>query len=412
MLVALVSAVLGGLILNLMPCVFPVLSLKAAALVRHGGNPVQARLEGIAFFAGVMITLLALAGVLIAARAGGAAVGWGFQLQSPVMIALLALVMLGAALNLAGQFEVGLSIAGVGQSLDGRRGLLGAALTGALAIIVATPCTAPFMAGALGYALVQPPLPSLAIFAALGAGFAAPFTLLALSPRLARVLPKPGPWMQVLKRLLVFPMLGAAAWLVWVLDQQTGQAGLAVILAASVTLGFAGWVYGMAQRRRLAGRGFRGLYAVVILAVTGAVTAAATLEHSRPAQAGVSSEQSGAVIEEAWSPARVAALQAQGRPIFVNFTASWCITCQVNDKTSLSTRTVRSTLARTGATYMIADSTNFDASIQRALAQFGRAGLPLYLVYPADGTKPVVLPQILTPAIVVAALERAARKPA
>jgi thiol:disulfide interchange protein DsbD len=407
MLVALMSALLGGLILNLMPCVFPVLSLKALALVRHGGDPHRARIEGIAFFAGVMATLLALGGLLIAARAGGAAVGWGFQLQSPIVIAALALIMLGAALNLSGLFEVGASIQGAGQGLANQQGWVGAALTGALAVVVAAPCTAPFMAGALGYALVQPPFAAMAVFACLAIGFAAPFTLIAFVPGLTRALPRPGPWMDVVKRVLAFPMFGAAAWLVWVLAQQAGQTGLAVILAAGIALGFAGWVYGIAQERRMAGRGFRTLYGVAALALAGIVAIVPSVG-SNPRPAG----QPLTASRETWSPARVAALRAQGKPMLVNFTASWCITCQVNDKVALSTRQVTEALAQTGTIYLIADSTNFDPAIQTALAQFGREGLPLYVVYPADGSAPRLLPQILTPTIVTDALAAAQKKAA
>lgn len=402
------SAFLGGMILNFMPCVFPVLSLKAAGLVRHSHDRGHARAEGLAFMGGVLVTLLALAGVLIAARTGGAAIGWGFQLQSPVVIALLVLVMLGAALNLAGQFEIGMSLQGVGHGAGAKGGLVGSALTGALAIIVATPCTAPFMAGALGYALVQPPLVALAIFAALGVGFALPFTALAMSPGAARVLPKPGPWMDTLKHFLAFPMLGAAAWLVWVLSQQAGQAGLAIILAACVMLAFAGWMFGIAQRRRMSGR--RSSLAHVMagaglaVALIGAVavgkapqTRSVIAATDRPAQ----------IDRRAWSPAQVATARSEGKPILVDFTASWCITCQVNDRTTLSTKAVKDALTETGTVYMVADSTNYNAAIEQALSDFGRSGLPLYVVYPADGGKPVILPQILTPSLVIDALRKA-----
>jgi len=207
MLVAILSAFLGGLILNCMPCVFPIISLKAFGLVRQGGDPALLRREGLAFMAGSVLAMLALAGVLLALRAGGEAVGWGFHLQSPMIVALLALVMIGSALNLMGLFEIGLGLQRAGQSVSGREGLTGAALTGALAVVVATPCAGPFMAGALGFALVQPPLVGLAIFAALAVGVAAPFTALCFSPALARRLPRPGPWMATLKHALAFPML-------------------------------------------------------------------------------------------------------------------------------------------------------------------------------------------------------------
>jgi thiol:disulfide interchange protein DsbD len=408
MLVVLVSAFLGGLILNLMPCVFPVISLKIMGLVQHGDQPGRLRAEGLAFFAGVMGAMLALAGLLIAVRASGAAVGWGFQLQSPLVIALLALVMLGAGLNLVGLFEVGLSVQQIGQGGAKRGGVAGAALTGVLAIVVATPCSGPFMAGALGYALVQPPLVSLVVFGALALGFAAPFTLLSFVPALAKRLPRPGAWMGTVKTVMAFPMFGAAAWLTWVLAQQAGTGGLAVLLGCFVALGFAAWIYGLAQKRRMMGQRAWGLYAT-----TGAVAAVMALAILNPAGGIPAHPVASAQVATAqapvpWSPARVAALRAQGKPIMVDFSASWCITCQVNEKTTLSTAEVKDAIAQTGTTYMVADSTNFNADIEDAMAAFGRDGLPLYVVYPADGGKPVILPQLLNKALVINALQQAA----
>jgi thiol:disulfide interchange protein DsbD len=411
MLIAIGAALLGGMILNLMPCVFPVISLKAIGLVRHGGRPAQLRLEGLAFLGGVVVTMLALAGALIAARSAGAAIGWGFQLQSPLVIAVLALVTLGAALNLSGLFEVGLSVQRVGEGMSERGGAVGAALTGVLAIIVATPCTAPFMAGALGYALVQPPLVGLSIFLALAIGFAAPFTILSLVPGLANRLPRPGAWMAVVKKALAFPMFGAAAWLIWVLDRQAGASALAVGLGCSVGLAFAGWIYGMAQQRHMLGQRSGALY--TLAAATVALLAASLVALPKPV-----ADQVGAIAADTtstafapvkWSPQAVAALRAQGKPVFVNFTAAWCITCQVNDRAALSTTPVREALQRTGTTYMVADSTNYDAGIEQALAEFGRGGLPLYVLYPAGGGKPVILPQLLSRSIVVDALNAAAK---
>jgi thiol:disulfide interchange protein DsbD len=414
MLLAIGAALLGGMILNVMPCVFPVISLKAMGLVRHGGNPAQLRKEGLAFLAGVVATMLLLAGGLIVARAGGAAIGWGFQLQSPVVIAVLALVMLGAALNLAGLFEVGLSAQRIGEGVSDRGGAIGAALTGALAIVVATPCTAPFMAPALGYALVQPPLAGLAIFLALAIGFASPFTILSLVPALAARMPRPGAWMEIVKRVLAFPMLGAAAWLVWVLDQQAGASALALILGCGIVLGFVAWMYGMAQERRMIGQRFKALYTLSAAGLALMVAALTGLAGAAPTPAPQALEKTASVPNGpvAWSPEKLAALRAHGKPIFVNFTASWCITCQVNDKAALSTAPVRQALSRTGTIYMIADSTRYDARIEKALADFGRDGLPLYVVYPAGGGAPRILPQLLTPSIVTTALDAAGAKAA
>lgn len=409
MLLAIGAALLGGLILNVMPCVFPVISLKALGLLRHGGRPAQLRREGLAFLAGVVVAMLLLAGLLIALRAGGMAIGWGFQLQSPLLIALLVLLMVGAALNLAGLFEIGLAAQRVGDGLEDKGGAIGAALTGVLAIVVATPCTAPFMAGALGYALVQPPLAALAIFLALAIGFAAPFTILSFVPGLARLMPRPGPWMSIVKQAFAFPMLGAAAWLVWVLNEQTGGSALALILGCAIALAFAAWLFGIGQRRRMTGRGFGLLYGGS--ALTAGLIAVVLVSFVRPTSRQTEAAPVAAAAEGPirWSPERVAAMKGKGRPIFVNFTASWCITCQINDKAALSRAPVKQALAQTRAIYMIADSTRYDPQIEDALGEFSAGGMPLYLVYPADGGAPRVLPQLLTPKIVIGALEAAAK---
>ena len=409
MLTAIAAAFLGGIILNLMPCVFPVISLKALSLIRHHESPSHARAEGLAFLLGVVVTMVALTAVLLLARAGGASVGWGFQLQSPLVIAALILVMLGSALNLLGLFEVGLSVQRVGEMGGSRGGLVGSALTGALAIIVATPCSAPFMASAVGYALTQPPLVSLVIFISLALGFAAPFTLISFFPVLARILPKPGAWMITLKQGLAFPMLGAVGWLIWVLERQAGSSALAAILACCLLFSFAAWLYGMAQKRRMMGQRHVVMHVATAFFLALVMVPLLNLNSfaSAPAETETASQAAAAV---AWSPQNVDALKGQGKPILVNFTASWCITCQVNDRTSLSTQAVKAAMARTSTIYMVADSTKYNPDVEQALSDFGRGGLPLYVVYPADGGKPVVLPQVLTPGIVISALNQATEK--
>lgn len=411
---ALLSAFLGGLILNLMPCVFPIISLKAFGLARQGGDPGRMRQEGAAFFVGTMLAMLALAGALIALRAGGQAVGWGFQLQSPIVVAVLVLVLLGSALNLTGLFEFGLGLQRMGQTLDGKDGLIGAALTGALAVVVATPCAGPFMAGAIGFALVQPPLAGLAIFAALGAGVAAPFTLLSFSPALARRLPRPGAWMTTLKHALAFPMLAAAAWLLWVLAQQTGSDGLALMLGCALVLAFTCWVFGIAQRRSMAGRPAYMLHGVAVFGLVAiGVLCTAPGNALRTPMAAAAAPTALAAAENKpvpWSPEAVAKARAAGHAVFVDFSAEWCLTCKVNEKAVLSTAAFRTAIARTGTTYMVADSTNYDARIEQAMMQLGRSGLPLYLVYPAKGGDPAILPQVLDTRTAVAALEAASGK--
>lgn len=410
MLTAILAAFVGGIILNLMPCVFPVISLKALGILRHEGDTKSARTEGLGFLLGVIFTMLVLAGILLALRAGGTAVGWGFQLQSPMVIAVLALIILGAALNLLGVFEVGLSLQRAGEISAGSGAFVRSALTGALAIVVATPCSAPFMAGAVGYALVQPPVASLAIFLSLAIGFAAPFTLISLFPSIAKRLPKPGAWMDILKRGLAFPMLGAFAWLVWVLTQQAGTTALLAMLVCAVVVSFAAWLYGMAQRRRYIGQSWKALLAVTVVLFIAAVSPLPGVMHVQPLQPELQRVEN--ITQVKWSPQTVAEMRGHGKAIFVDFTASWCITCQVNERTSLSTAAVKQALASTGTVYMVADSTKFNADIDDAMSAFGQGGLPLYVVYPADGSAPKVLPQVLTPSIVVDALNQASAKKA
>ena len=409
---ALVFAFIGGLILNLMPCVFPILSMKAASLTLHAHDKGRTRLQGLAFLAGVIATFLALAGLLIALRAAGAAVGWGFQLQSPLVVAALALLMLLVALNMSGVFEIGTSVQGVGEGASGRGGVLGAFLTGALAVVVAAPCTAPFMAGALGYALTQPPLQALAVFTALALGFAAPFVLVAFTPRLLRGLPRPGPWMDVLKKGLAFPMYATAAWLAWVFSQQTGALSQGHLLAAAVLISFAAWLHGLAQTRRYAGKSWAVAEAVALAVFV--VAAVVTVFGARMAAPSAAPDGGSAVTpgsalgSEPWSPERVAALRGEGKVVMVDFTADWCVTCKVNERTALAGPGVAKAFADQEAVLLKADWTRRDATIAAALAEHGRAGVPLYLVYPAKGGPAVVLPQLLTEGLVIEAIEKAA----
>jgi thiol:disulfide interchange protein DsbD len=407
LLAAAAFAFLGGLILNLMPCVFPILAMKAASLAGHAHEQAAARRQGLAFGAGVLATFLALAGVLIALRAGGAAAGWGFQLQSPPVVAALALLMLAVALNLSGVFEVGTSLQGAGSSLAGRRGLAGAFFTGALAVVVAAPCTAPFMAPALGWALTQAAPAALAVFLALGLGFALPFVAAAFAPGLLSRLPRPGPWMDALKKFLAFPMYGAAAWLVWVLTVQAGSEALARLFAAAVVLALAAWLVGVAQRRRAAGARPLAPAATGAALLVVAAVAAVWPNYQSAAAAPAEASAEGATPYEAYSPERLAALRAEGKPVFVNFTAAWCVTCQVNEKVALSRQAVADAFTDTGAVYLKADWTRKDAEIEAELARHGRAGVPLYLVYGAGGGAPKILPQVLTEGMIVRALQDA-----
>ncbi|WGM37813.1 thioredoxin family protein [Caulobacter sp. NIBR1757] len=398
LLIAALTAFLGGLILNLMPCVFPVLSMKAASLARHAHETRAARRQGLAYGAGVVATFLILAGVLIGLQLAGQQVGWGFQLQSPPVVGVLGLLMLAVALNMSGVFEIGTSVQGVGSGLAAKGGLSGAFFTGVLAVVVASPCTAPFMAGALGFTIGQPPIVVLAVFLALSLGFAAPFVALAFAPGLLRRLPKPGAWMDTLRKVLAFPMYGAAAWLLWVLSQQTDAAGLAVALMGLLTGAFALWLWGLGPKAWRQG--------LALLLLAGAV--ALVLQPDSAAPRTGESAASAVLPSEAWSEERVAALRAEGKVVFVNFTAAWCVSCQVNDKVALSTDEVAKALTAANGVYLKADWTNRNPEIAAALAEHGRAGVPLYLVYGPASETPQVLPQLLTPGMVAGALKKAA----
>ena len=395
-------AVLGGLILNLMPCVLPVLAMKAFSVAsKAGAHPAEAAREGLAYGAGAVGSFLVLGGAVIALRAGGEAVGWGFQLQDPRVVAGFALLMFAVGLNLSGVFEWTGAIT-AGDALARKGGATGAFFTGVLAVAVAAPCTAPFMAGAIGFALTQGPATALGIFAALGIGFAAPFVAIGLSPALLRLLPRPGVWMLYFKQLLAFPMYGAAAWLVWVTAQEAGPTGLAGALAALVALAFAAWVW-------TASRGGRWRLAGAVIAALGAVAALVAISQVEPnaVTAPVASNSATAALHpEPYSAARLVALRARHRPVFVDATAAWCITCLVNERVALSSPEIAAAFARTQTVYMVADWTRRDGEITALLAAHDRSGVPLYLYYGPGAATAEVLPQVLTSSDVLAAIDR------
>ncbi|HTV98603.1 MAG TPA: thioredoxin family protein [Steroidobacteraceae bacterium] len=395
-------AVLGGLILNLMPCVFPVLSIKAIGLVEQAKkHPAAVRAKGLVFAAGVISSMLTLAAVLLALRAGGEQIGWGFQLQSPLFVTLMIYLLLAVGLNLSGVFEVGGGLAGMGDSLTQGDSYRASFFTGVLTTLVATPCTAPFMATAVGVALTQSPLVALCIFGALGAGLSLPYVLLSFAPFLRRVLPKPGAWMETLKQIFAFPMYASAAWLLWVLAQQSAL-GLGAALAGAILVAFAAWAY---QKSKGSSAGSRwaavaGAAAAALLAILLPVRLANVAAASPIATASAS-----APAAEDWQPysaARVEQLKASGTPLLVNFTASWCLTCLVNERNAFADASVQQLFRDKGVVLMKGDWTNRDPAITQALTDFGRAGVPLYVVYnskPGSGA-PVVLPQLLTAGIV------------
>jgi thiol:disulfide interchange protein len=374
-LLALAGALLGGLLLNVMPCVFPILSLKALSLARAGGEERAVRREALAYTAGAVLACLALGALLLAVRAGGAAVGWAFQLQDPRVILFLLLLVTAIALNLAGLFEL--------SSLGGRlgSGRAGAFATGALAAFVATPCTGPFMGAALGAALILPAAAALAVFAGLGFGLALPFLLLGYIPALRRRLPRPGPWMARFRHILAVPMALTALGLAWILERQTGLAGLAVGLTAAAALGLVLW---WAGRRH-------GWWPLAPALLAAGVAVAFLPTASEPAEA----RTGGALHAEPFSEARLAQLRGEGRPVFVYFTADWCLTCKVNEAAVLDRGEVAEAFAEKKVAVLVGDWTRGDAAIGRFLERQGRSGVPLYLWY-APGKAPEVLPQILT----------------
>src|SRR5882672_1018590 len=396
--VLLLFAVLGGLILNLMPCVFPVLSIKAIGLVEQAKkHPAAVRAKGLAFAAGVISSMLCLAGTLLALRAGGEQVGWGFQLQSPLFVTLLVYLLLAEGLNLSGVFEFGGGLAGIGDGLTQGDNYRASFFTGVLTTLVATPCTAPYMAVAAGAALSQPPFIALCIFAALGFGLALPFLLLSFAPWMRSALPKPGAWMDTLKQLFAFPVYASAAWLLWVLAQQTSPIGLGAALAGAILIALAAWAY--QKSKSSAARGRAAALVTATLAVLLAIFLPVRFADIAAAAASVSAK--GAQSGDEWQPydaAEVAKLAAAGRPLLVNFTASWCLTCLVNERNAFSDSAVQEIFHSKGVTLMKGDWTNRDPAITKALAAFGRAGVPLYVVYNSKPgyTEPVVLPQLLT----------------
>ncbi|SCW39171.1 Thiol:disulfide interchange protein [Sphingobium faniae] len=388
-LIALGGAILGGLLLNIMPCVFPILGLKALSLARAGGDEREVRREALAYAAGVIATCLLLGGALLALRAAGAAVGWAFQLQDPRIILLLFLLVTAIAFNLAGLFE--LRGFGGGERLAAKGGMTGSFWTGALVAFVATPCTGPFMGAALGAALVLPLGAALAIFAGLGLGLALPFVLLAWLPALRSRLPRPGPWMERLQRIFSIPMFLTSLGLAWLLGQQRGVPAMTIGLGAALLLALLLWWLGGRQHRGKSG----GLIVLIgALALLGG--GIALLPAKAPAAA--AAQASGAVP---FDEARLASLRAQGKPVFLYFTADWCLTCKANEAAAIDRAETRAAFDKAGVTVMVGDWTNADPAITRFLEGQGRSGVPLYLWY-APGKEAQALPQLLTPSTLTA----------
>lgn len=395
---AMLFAFLGGVILNLMPCVLPILSLKALALASHGrGAGSEAAKSGFSYLAGVLVSFAVLAAVLIALRSAGLAFGWGFQFQSPVFVLAMASLFLALGLSLSGVFDIGGRAIGVGDGLTRRGGATGSFFTGVLASVAATPCTAPFMGVAVGYALTRPAYDLTLVLLAMGLGFALPVLALSLSRTARRLLPKPGPWMDTFKQILAFPLYATVAWLVWVLSLQTGSDGVLVAGITLTAVAFAAWLLGS----RTGGPALRTTLAIAIIAAALAFTTP-WLTSARPPNTPATGASTDVADGEPFSEARVAELRANGQPVFVNFTAAWCISCKVNEQVALRSDGFRKALADHNVAYLKGDWTNQDESITRVLKAYGRAGVPLYLLYPAGPqSEAIVLPQLLTEAIVV-----------
>ncbi|KAA9015201.1 MULTISPECIES: protein-disulfide reductase DsbD family protein [Sphingobium] len=385
---ALGGALLGGLLLNIMPCVFPILGLKAMKLAKAGGDERTVRREALAYTAGIILTCLALGGLLLALRAAGGAVGWAFQLQDPRIILALLLLVTGIAFNLAGLFE--LRAYGGGEGLVGKGGVAGSFWTGALVAFVATPCTGPFMAAAMGAALLLPLPAALAVFAGLGLGLALPFLLLAYVPALRKRLPKPGGWMGTFQKCLAIPMFLTALGLAWLLGQQRGVPGMTIGLAAALLLALLLW--GLGGRQRL-GKGGGLIAAIAGLAILAGAAYALPTSAPAVAKAGDSTVS--------FAVSKLAELRAVNKPVFLYFTADWCLTCKANEAAAIDRAETRAAFDKAGVTVMVGDWTNADPAITRFLESQGRSGVPLYLYY-APGKEAQTLPQLLTPATLTA----------
>ena len=401
---AIILAIGGGIILNLMPCVFPVLSLKALSLSKLGQSEQrEAALQGFSYTAGIMVTFGAIALLLFALKAGGSEIGWGFQFQNHFVVLALSYLLFVIGLNLAGLFDIPSGFAGVGQSLTQKQGHTGSFMTGMLATIVATPCTAPFMGTAVGFAVTQPPLVGTLVFLSLGLGLALPYLALCFIPRLRAAMPRPGPWMDTFKQFLAFPMFGFTVWLVWIFSIQTGSYGVMVALGGMTAIAFVIWLWQHRPAGRI-GKIATTLCALGVIAAIAFSSITVTPVNAPATQQQVADKHpDGSWI---YTEATLERLLKTDHPVFVNMTASWCITCKVNERVALSTDSVKEVFKDYNVQYVKGDWTNYDPEITRYLEKYGRSGVPIYIFYGArnDATgkrpEPVILPQILRPGIV------------
>ena len=390
LLVMLIFAFVGGTILNLMPCIFPILSLKIISFTQANEN---IKSEAWSYTAGVISSFVLFASILIAIQSAGKAVGWGFQLQSPTFVTALAFLFLILGLGFSGSLQIGSNLMGIGDVYTKRSGMTGSFFTGALAVIVASPCSAPFMGTALGFAISQTPGIAITIFISLGAGMAAPLLLLAYSKKLREKMPQPGKWMETLKQLLAFPLYASAIWLLWIVGSVSGVNVMTIVLCGGLSLIFGFWLWSRGGFLKWLGTAFivGGLFIGIV----------STQNFSESSQ---STSREGTVI---WSEQRLLELRSQGKPVFVDVTAKWCITCIANENTVLFTERMSTEFEKRNITYMIADWTEYDPEIARFIEKHGRTGIPLYVFYPAGLTNaPLILPQILTFSLVIEALNK------
>lgn len=398
------AAFLGGMILNLMPCVLPVLSIKILGLVQQANEAKEEVFKhGLVFTLGVLISFWILAGLLLILRAGGESIGWGFQLQSPVFIVVLVFIMFLFGLSLFGVFEIGTSLTGAGQNVTSKSGYSGSFFSGIMATVVATPCTAPFMGAALGFAISQPAFISILVFTAIGLGMALPYLLITAFPKLLKFIPKPGAWMETMKQFMGFLLVATAIWLIWVLSSQVVPDSIITLLFALMFVSIGAWVWG--RWGTLMNSKTTRTIALVVAAILIFGAGYKTIENVSDESNKLTATNNNSGIWKTFSPELVTELRNNNKPVFVDFTAKWCLSCQTNKKVALHNEDVEKKFKEKGVTTLTADWTNRNEVITKALAKFDRNSVPLYVLYPAGGKEPIILPEILTPSIVIDALE-------
>lgn len=400
-LAAIVFAFFGGMILNLMPCVLPVLSLKILGIVEQAGEAPKEKLKhGLIFTLGVLVSFWILAGLLLILRAGGEQLGWGFQLQSPGFVIVLSIFLFLFGLSMFGLFEIGVGLTAVGQNTKSKSAYMGSFTSGVLATVVATPCTAPFMGSALGFALSQPAYVSLIVFTFLGLGMAAPYLVLTTTPKLLKVIPKPGAWMESMKQFMGFLLMATVLWLLWVLSLQTDAEGVIILLGSLIIISISGWIYGRWGNIAKETKVRRTAQVIAALILLGALFfSLKNIEAKTTGTTGIYKQ--GTIEWQQFSPELVAKLRAKDKPVFIDFTAAWCLSCQVNEKVAFGSEEVQKAFNKKSITTLKADWTNKDETITKALAEFGRNSVPFYVLYIPNKPEPMVFPEILTPGIVL-----------